>query len=101
MWTSKFVFRNRFLSQKEKLEFKKPRLLIRFNYLLNKEHAHTWTNRYRQRFQIDVDPLIDQLVDKAKLEESEKRIMEVQKQVSWTFFCLCVCVMCRRSPNHI
>lgn len=36
---------------------------------------------YRQRFDVDVDPLIDSLVDKAKVEESEYRAQEFQKQV--------------------
>jgi len=38
--------------------------------------------RYRRRFAVDVEPLIDQMVDKAKVEDSEYRAAESQKQVS-------------------
>lgn len=36
---------------------------------------------YRKRFAVDVDPLVDQMVDKAKVEESEYKANESQKQV--------------------
>uniref|UniRef100_H2Z892 FH2 domain-containing protein n=1 Tax=Ciona savignyi TaxID=51511 RepID=H2Z892_CIOSA len=36
---------------------------------------------YRRRFEVDVEPLIDQLVDKAKVEESEYKASESQKQL--------------------
>jgi len=37
--------------------------------------------RYRKRFNIDVEPLIEQLVDKSKVEESMFKAGESQKQV--------------------
>ena len=36
---------------------------------------------YRKRFHIDVEPLIEQLVDKSKVEESMFKASESQKQV--------------------
>jgi len=35
---------------------------------------------YRRRFEIEVDPLIDHMIDKSKLEESEKKMNDFQKQ---------------------
>ena len=63
-------------------EIEKYAFTVRLKALL----SHTFKNlvffcSYQKRFQLDVDPIIDKLVDKAKVEESEHKAKESQKQV--------------------
>ena len=48
----------------------------------DQDEDHKMLFRYRRRFEIEVDPLIDHMIDKSKLEESEKKMNDFQKQVS-------------------
>ena len=51
---------------------------------------NTKISRYRKRFHIEVEPLIEQLVDKSKVEESMFKAAESQKQVRYVCFKLTV-----------
>lgn len=56
--------------------------MIKLNSMNPRNYENfSFYHSYRQRFDVDVEPLIDGLVDKAKVEESEYRAQEFQKQV--------------------